>query len=73
MKNDSLDIIGTSVFKGGRFETYNDHRIAMMVAIASLRAESEIIIENAEVINKSYPAFYEDFISLGGKIRFVEE
>lgn len=70
---DTLEIEETKIFKGGVFETYNDHRIAMMVSIASLCADQPIIIRNAEVINKSYPNFYRDFMSLGGKITYIEE
>ncbi len=71
--NNALVITETPIFKGGVFDTYNDHRIAMMVSIASVCAKEPIIINNAEVVNKSYPAFYDDFISLGGKLTYIEE
>ena len=42
-----------------RIKTYNDHRIAMSMAVVGLVREIEI--ENQEVVNKSYPEFWRDF------------
>jgi 3-phosphoshikimate 1-carboxyvinyltransferase len=39
--------------------TYNDHRIAMSMAVVGLAREIEI--ENREVVNKSYPEFWREF------------
>ncbi|HFC76936.1 MAG TPA: 3-phosphoshikimate 1-carboxyvinyltransferase, partial [Candidatus Moranbacteria bacterium] len=38
--------------------TYNDHRMAM--AFAPLALKVPVIIENAEVVTKSYRNFWED-------------
>lgn len=46
----------------------HDHRIAMACAVASLRAEGPIIIEDADAINKSYPNFYKHLLKLGVNI-----
>ena len=46
--------------------TYNDHRMAM--AFAPLALKVPIWIENAEVVSKSYPTFWEDLKSIGFKI-----
>ena len=46
--------------------TYNDHRMAMAFAPLALRAS--LYIENAEVVSKSYPNFWEDLKSLGFKL-----
>ncbi len=43
----------------------HDHRIAMACSIAALRAESTVIIEDADAINKSYPNFYLHLQKLG--------
>ncbi|WP_282043607.1 3-phosphoshikimate 1-carboxyvinyltransferase [Winogradskyella flava] len=43
--------------------TYNDHRMAM--AFAPLGLKTSIIIENADVVSKSYPQFWEDFKAIG--------
>ena len=46
-----------------RISTYQDHRMAM--AFAPLALKVPIVIENAEVVSKSYPAFWEDFKQFG--------
>jgi len=46
--------------------TYNDHRMAM--AFAPLALKTNIIIENAEVVSKSFPTFWDDLKTLGFKI-----
>ncbi|MDR2426912.1 MAG: 3-phosphoshikimate 1-carboxyvinyltransferase [Endomicrobium sp.] len=58
---DGLIINGSSgrMFEGGTFESFKDHRIAMTLAIASLIAENEVTIQNADCVNISFPDFYE--------------
>ncbi len=63
---DGLIIKGVEKLKGGRVDSFNDHRIAMTAAIASCVSENEIIIDNFEAITKSYPGFLEDFANIGG-------
>lgn len=46
--------------------SWNDHRIAMSLAIAATMCEREVILENYEAVNKSYPEFWNDYKSLGG-------
>lgn len=46
--------------------TYNDHRMAM--AFAPLALKTPVIIEDAEVVSKSYPTFWNDLESIGFKI-----
>ena len=48
--------------------SHSDHRIAMTIAIASTCYEDEIILGNLDCVKKSYPNFWEVFLSLGGKI-----
>ncbi|MCL4125334.1 UNVERIFIED_CONTAM: hypothetical protein GTU68_040570 [Idotea baltica] len=43
--------------------TYNDHRMAM--AFAPLALKTDIVIEDAGVVSKSYPTFWEDLKTLG--------
>ncbi len=52
---------------GGTVDSCNDHRIAMSAAIASIACDGEVTIHGAEAVNKSYPAFFRDFRSAGGK------
>jgi len=65
--NDSLTLIATNnINRNIKIATYNDHRMAM--AFAPLALKVPIIIENAEVVSKSYPDFWNDLKSLGFKI-----
>jgi 3-phosphoshikimate 1-carboxyvinyltransferase len=48
-------------------DTYNDHRMAM--AFAPLAIKFPIIINNAEVVSKSYPNFWEDIKKIGFDIK----
>ncbi len=59
-ETDSMIIHGGNKVQGAVVSSFNDHRIAMAAAVIAIRAESKIIIENAECINKSYVDFYED-------------
>ena len=65
--NDSLTLVATKDLNSNvKIATYNDHRMAM--AFAPLALKVPIIIENAEVVSKSYPDFWEDLKSLGFEI-----
>ena len=62
--NDSLYLKSSSAIKEKiSISTYQDHRMAM--AFAPLALKVPIIIENAEVVSKSYPSFWEDLKSVG--------
>lgn len=61
--NDEMHIKGGEIL-GGKIDSHNDHRIAMMGAIAVLNAKNTIEITNAEAVSKSYPLFFEDFEKL---------
>ena len=63
---DGLRIASVPAFTGGEVDSAGDHRIAMCAAIAATRASGEVIIRGAECVEKSYPAFFEDYQSLGG-------
>ena len=63
---DSLTIWGTGKLKGGIADSANDHRIAMSAFSASVICENDVLLKNAESINKSYPTFMEDFKRIGG-------
>lgn len=65
---DSLTITGVERLTGGSVDAHNDHRIAMMLAIASTRAEGPVTLTGAESVNKSYPNFWEDYVNLSGQI-----
>ncbi len=65
VKEDCM-IINPSKLKGGEVDSFNDHRIVMSAAVASCFCENDVIIKNAQAVNKSYPAFFDDFKKLGG-------
>ena len=58
---------------GGRVSAWNDHRIAMSMAVASTVCAGPVIIEGSESVKKSYPTFWQDFALLGGKLEQGEE
>ena len=63
---DGMIINGTGTLNGGSVDGFGDHRVVMSAAIASCICENEVEIIGAESVKKSYPAFFEDFNSLGG-------
>ncbi len=70
-KVDGLQIRGVGQLHGGRVHSWNDHRIAMALAVASQKCDGPVTIEGAECVRKSYPAFWHDFAGMGG--RFHQE
>lgn len=60
---DSLTIVGGNPH-GANIETYGDHRIAMAFAMAGTKIEG-ITIQHPEVVNKSFPTFWETLKKLG--------
>ena len=42
------------------FEHFNDHRMAMTIAIIACIYNKETVIENAEVVNISAPSFFDN-------------
>ena len=70
---DFLKITGKERLAGGvKVDSFNDHRIAMMAAIAATRCVKPITITGAECVAKSYPDFWEAYERLGGKIQKSE-
>lgn len=63
---DGLEIHPVSTLQGGTVESFADHRIAMCAAIAATQCEEPVTILGAECVEKSYPAFFEDYQNLGG-------
>ncbi len=61
-------VIHPAKLKGGMVDSCNDHRIVMSAAVASSFCSGEVVIKNAQAVNKSYPSFFEDFKSLGGVV-----
>ena len=49
-------------------DSHGDHRIVMAMAIAAVSLGVDIIIENADAVNKSYPSFFIELKKLGGVV-----
>lgn len=60
--DDSMTITGGNPH-GAEIETYGDHRMAMAFAVAGIKTEG-IIINNPDVVNKSFPTFWKILESL---------
>jgi 3-phosphoshikimate 1-carboxyvinyltransferase len=69
---DSIKILGVDRLKGNKTDSWNDHRIAMSLAISSLRMDGELEINNSECIRKSYPSFWKEFAKIGGDVNECE-
>jgi len=65
--DDGMVINGGSI-KSGRVNSHDDHRIAMAFSVASLRAEGEIIIDDCDNVNTSFPTFVELANKVGLKL-----
>lgn len=70
--SEGLEITGVSSLKGGNVNGYNDHRIVMSAAVCAARSDEDITATFAKSINKSYPDFYIDYNSIGGKANVLD-
>ncbi len=69
LQDDLMLIKGSAGIKGATVHSRHDHRIAMACAVAALAADGEVVIEEADAIDKSYPDFYEHLRKLGAVIK----
>ena len=70
---ESLTIHGRASLPGGvTVDAWNDHRIAMMAAVAATCCEKPVTITGAQCVNKSYPTFWQDYAALGGTLEATE-
>ncbi|WP_396145185.1 3-phosphoshikimate 1-carboxyvinyltransferase [Flavobacterium sp.] len=68
--DDSLTIQQSNTLNSNiAIATYQDHRMAM--AFAPLALKTSLIIQDAEVVSKSYPTFWEDLKSIGFQLEEV--
>jgi 3-phosphoshikimate 1-carboxyvinyltransferase len=61
---DTFTVHGGEPVATAPVDSYNDHRIAMSLAVSALRSDGEILIHDAECVAKSYPDFFEALESL---------
>ncbi len=57
-REDALIIHGNGRVKGGTVEGYDDHRIIMAMAIASLGAEDKVTIHGTDAVSVTFPTFF---------------
>ncbi len=65
-------IINSGTIGGGTVASHGDHRIAMAFAIAGLRAQAPITIQNCANVNTSFPEFQQLATSLGLELTSAE-
>ena len=56
---------------GAEVDAWNDHRIAMSLAVAAQVCAEPIVLTGAGSVSKSYPDFWKDYTSVGGKIEVM--
>ena len=71
VEGDDILVHGGATLAGGTVDAANDHRIAMMAAVAATRCEGPVTIRGAECVAKSYPRFFDDYAALGGTVMEV--
>jgi 3-phosphoshikimate 1-carboxyvinyltransferase len=64
----NLYVTGPSLMKTGEVDSHGDHRIAMAAATVAMIARTPVKILGMECVAKSYPGFFQDLKSLGGRI-----
>jgi 3-phosphoshikimate 1-carboxyvinyltransferase len=64
--------IRKSALHGANVHTYNDHRMAMSLAVAGMNATGETEISPTNCIAKTFPSFLQDFQALGADIFTTE-
>ena len=71
---EELLIHGVDVLRGGAvIDCCNDHRIAMMCAVAATRSTGgETVLQGAECVRKSYPDFWQVYRELGGDLDVLD-
>jgi len=57
---------------GGAVDAWNDHRIAMSLAIIAAKCKDSFELTGAGSVAKSYPVFWEDYKSVGGQIEVLK-
>ncbi|RMG28008.1 MAG: 3-phosphoshikimate 1-carboxyvinyltransferase [Gammaproteobacteria bacterium] len=57
--------------RGGRVDSHGDHRVAMAFAVAALRADGPIEIDDCANVNTSFPGFVELAHAAGLRIRAI--
>jgi 3-phosphoshikimate 1-carboxyvinyltransferase len=73
LQDDLMLVKGGEGIKGAAVHSRHDHRIAMACAVAGLKANSAVVIEEADAVNKSYPDFYKHLEVLGAAVAITNQ
>lgn len=65
---DGLIVLPSDLHGSGDLQAHHDHRLAMALAVAALRAKGESVIHGIDCVGKSYPSFFEHLSHLGAKV-----
>ena len=63
VSDDAIIVYGGKI-QSALVDSHGDHRIAMACAVAGLASDGSVDISNSEVVEKSYPSFYDDLRKL---------
>ena len=69
----AIVIRGGRPLAGGTVSSFRDHRLVMCAFVASLYAEGQVSVTDAQAINKSYPDFTSHIAALGGQFDEKED
>jgi 3-phosphoshikimate 1-carboxyvinyltransferase len=67
IKDDLMYVTGGKP-QGARVESHEDHRIAMAMSVAALKASGRIYLRDSQCVTKSYPEFFQHMKQLGAVI-----
>ena len=56
--DDGFSVAGNQTLRGGRVQSFGDHRMAMAMAIAGLLSDQPVVIEDADCVSISFPEFF---------------
>ncbi len=68
---DGFIVEGPQPLRGGEVDGHDDHRVAMSLVVAGLRAEGETLVHDARCVEDSFPGFVETMQVLGADVEWV--
>ena len=68
---DGLLIRGGKPLHGNRVPGCNDHRMVMSMSVAALLCDTPLEVDDAQSVEKSWPAFFKDYQRIGGNVHVV--
>ena len=57
-------LLNGRMLQGGSFSSHHDHRMLMALKVASLAADSPLVIDDEDCVSKSFPEFNQMFEQL---------